>query len=65
MVIIYPVGIPLWYLYLLSCHGSVLEDKPLRRSERLQQGASKNEWREAQTISDLWEPYKPGRWSKY
>lgn len=65
MILIYPVGIPGWYWYLLCCRDSALEDKSLRGSELLQQGEKKDEWMRAQQISDLWKPYKPGRWSKY
>ncbi|CAM9304988.1 unnamed protein product [Ectocarpus sp. 6 AP-2014] len=52
MILVYPVGIPLFYAYLLYKHRRVLkgEDEVARETSS-----------EAQSISDLWTPYKPGR----
>ncbi|CAM9126201.1 unnamed protein product [Ectocarpus sp. 6 AP-2014] len=52
MILVYPVGIPLFYAYLLYKNRRVLksEDEVTRESSP-----------QVQPISDLWSPYKPGR----
>lgn len=52
MIVIYPVGIPALYAYLLYTNRRVLaeEDEDIREESAV-----------VKSISDLWKPYKPGR----
>lgn len=50
MIVIYPVGIPALYAYLLYTNRRVLEDEGIREESAV-----------VKSISDLWKPYKPGR----
>lgn len=50
MVLVYPVGIPAFYAYLLYTNRQILQNKAERQT-------SDN----VQPISDLWVPYKPDR----
>ncbi|CAN0412480.1 unnamed protein product, partial [Pylaiella littoralis] len=50
MIMVYPLGIPAFYAVLLYKSRGVLESKTDRETSL-----------QAQTISDLWEPYKPER----
>ena len=50
MIFVYPLGIPAFYAVVLYKSRGVLESKTQRETSA-----------QAQTISDLWEPYKPGR----
>lgn len=50
MVVVYPIGIPLFFAALLYRQRDVLQDGHVRKgNERVK------------SISNLWEPYKPGR----
>lgn len=62
MMLIYPVGIPLWYIYLLWPHRQELNKKRPQDQEELETRQTENSWQGAKQVSDLWEPYKPGRW---
>ena len=50
MILVYPVGIPLFYSYLLYRNRRVLMDKAIRETSP-----------QVQAFSDLWAPYKPRR----
>lgn len=52
MILVYPVGIPLLYGYLLYQNRRVLKSEDAGKRETSPQ---------VQPISDLWAPYKPGR----
>lgn len=51
MILVYPVGIPLVYAFLLYKNRRVLRNKVERQTSP-----------QVQPISDLWVPYKPERW---
>ncbi|CAN0337742.1 unnamed protein product [Ectocarpus sp. 12 AP-2014] len=51
MIFVYPVGIPLFYAFLLYKNRRVLKNKVERQTSP-----------HVQPISDLWVPYKPERW---
>lgn len=53
MILVYPLGIPLFYAYLLYTNRRVLATEG--------DGEPRETRPEVQPISDLWAPYKPGR----